>query len=86
MTDTRLADMMPIYARSGLLTLLAVAPAAVLVHQRGAAVALLGIGQIAAVVATGGLLWGAGLVAMRHSLYLQARSFVASRRRTVPAA
>ena len=81
MTDTTLEDMMPIYARSGLLTLLAVAPAASLMHLRGASASYLTFWEISASVAAGVMLWGVGLVGMRHPIYHHVQALI--RRRPV---
>lgn len=72
MTGTRGADLLPIYGRSIVLTLCACGPAAVLmaVWHWSAAVPLAGV---AAAVASGCVLWVAGLALMRHPLAVELR-------------
>ena len=72
MTDTTFGDMAPIYARSALLTALAVAPAAATMLARGAAAGRTGLAAMAVAVALGGALWAVGLLALRHPLYSEA--------------
>lgn len=69
MTNTTNADFWGIYAQAGLLTLLGVAPAAVLMATVGphAEPAL-----IAGAITSGILLWGVGLFAMKHPLATEA--------------
>jgi O-antigen/teichoic acid export membrane protein len=72
MTDTTLADMMPIYARSGLLTLLAVLPAIALVEWRGAAATRLPVLEMVGAALAGGALWAVGLWLLDHPLFREA--------------
>jgi O-antigen/teichoic acid export membrane protein len=81
MTDTTLADMVPIYLRSAFLTGLAIGPAAVLMLVRDHMTDGVGPIGIGATVSLGGLLWTAGLVSMRHPLYLEAMRQLARRSR-----
>jgi O-antigen/teichoic acid export membrane protein len=80
MTDTRLADTGPIYARSALLTLLATAPALVLMaaHRGSPATPL---PYVAGAIAVGVALWVAGLLALRHPLIEEARRLLDRRGR-----
>ncbi len=79
MTDTSLRDFLPIYARSGVLTALAVAPAIGLMAawRNDPNVP---VWQLAAAVAGGVLLWITGLYLMRHPLVREARLLLARRR------
>ncbi len=72
MTETTLADMLPIYLRSLLLTALATGPAAALMLARGRAAGETGVAALSASVIAGMLLWAAGLLLMRHPLWLEA--------------
>jgi hypothetical protein len=78
MTDTRLPDFLPIYARSGLLTLLAAGPAALLMLAwKGSS--LVPVWQVVMSVAGGGMLWAVGLFAMKHPLIVEGRRVVRQR-------
>lgn len=67
MTQTRLSDALPIYARSALLTGLAVAPAAALMTAYGRSPAT-PLVYVLGSVAGGMALWAGGLAALRHPL------------------
>jgi O-antigen/teichoic acid export membrane protein len=72
MTGTRLADFIPIYLRSGLLTVLTVAPAGLLmVGYRGSPVTP--IGYVGAAVMLGAFIWGFGLMVLKHPLFLECK-------------
>lgn len=71
MTDTTLRDLLPIYARSGTLTLCALLPgSALMIAYKGSAEAPLGLAVGA--VAAGIFLWALGLVLLRHPLLHEA--------------
>jgi O-antigen/teichoic acid export membrane protein len=78
MTETRLTDFLPIYARSGLLTGLAVAPAAALMLLPGGG-ATTPAWRLLAAVAAGVALWGAGLAGLKHPLLKEAQRIVGPR-------
>lgn len=80
MTETSMADMGPIYLRSGLLTLLAVLPAGIMMTTGGDAAATLPFGTMLGAASAGVLLWGGGLVLLDHPLYREARSWIVKRR------
>ena len=67
MTNTSMADLGPIYIRNGLLTLLAIAPAAglMIAYRMSAAVPIL---DLCGAVIGGALLWSVALFLTRHSL------------------
>ena len=67
MTSTRLRDFYPVYARSAVLTLLAVGPAAVLMFAHHMSPGVPAVSVLLA-VATGLALWLAGLKAFNHRL------------------
>lgn len=72
MTDTKFKDFVGIYLRSGLLTLLAVAPSgALMIYWRGAPTTP--IWQVFSAVALGIAFWTVGLAALKHPLILEAR-------------
>ncbi len=78
MTQTRWADFLPVYARSGLLTLLAVGPASVLVWTRGDE-GPLPLVVLAGAIALGMGLWCLGLAALRHVLFREITRLLAKR-------
>jgi O-antigen/teichoic acid export membrane protein len=73
MTETRISDYAGIYARSALLTVLAIAPSAVLMLAHVGPVRP-PVGLAGAAVAAGMLLWVAGLVVLRHPLLAEVRA------------
>jgi hypothetical protein len=79
MTETSLADMLPIYSRSALLTALAVAPAGAMMLARGAAAGRTGLVEMGEAVAAGILLWAVGLLLMRHPLYREVTALIKGR-------
>jgi hypothetical protein len=70
MTDTSLPDFIPIFGRSALLTILAIAPAAVLMTRQMSERAPLWLALVCAMA--GVLLWAVGLIAMEHPLKQEA--------------
>lgn len=75
MTDTTLADFLPIYLRSGLLTGLAILPASILmIAYRGSPATPLGFAI--ATIPAGGALWALGLVLLKHRLLAEALAWV----------
>jgi O-antigen/teichoic acid export membrane protein len=70
MTETRLADFLPIYGRSGVLTAVAVAPAAaVMIAHGGSPNAPLGLALGSVVL--GLALWAIALVLLRHPIMVE---------------
>lgn len=67
MTQTCVADFMPIYARSGALTVLAVIPSSVLMASSGFT-ATVPLPSVFVSIGLGICLWAAGLVVLRHPL------------------
>lgn len=72
MTDTSMADMGPIYLRSGLLTALAVLPAGVLMATGGAEARTMDFVTMASAALCGVAFWAVGLAVLRHPLFEQA--------------
>jgi O-antigen/teichoic acid export membrane protein len=84
MTDTTFADFLPVYVRSGILTGLAVLPAAALmIIYKGSATTPLALAI--ATIAAGVVLWILGLVLLKHRLLAEAVSWL-SRREVQPGA
>jgi O-antigen/teichoic acid export membrane protein len=80
MTDTSPADFLPIYLRSGILTLLAILPGAVLMGvYKGSAYTPLPLAVAA--VASGGILWIIGLILLRHPLVREVQAVLDRRKR-----
>lgn len=72
MTNTALADLMPIYGRSALLSLAAVAPAGLLMlAQRGSP--LVSLWLVGSSILAGVVLWSLGLILLKHPLYAEGR-------------
>ncbi len=80
MTDTALADFLPIYGRSALLTIAAVAaPALLMTHYRFAASTPLPL--VVASIAAGAIGWCAGLALLRHPILAEATPLLRKLRR-----
>ena len=77
MTDTTLRDTGPIYLRSGLLTAMAVGPAAIL--TRVTPTTAISSGQISVAIFAGVGLWISALVFLRHPLFNEAFSILKRR-------
>lgn len=76
MTDTTLKDMLMIYARSAVLSVAAVGPAAWLMTSNGAAPDTSPL-LVGASIVAGVALWLVALAAIRHPLYFEVRKFAA---------
>lgn len=79
MTDTRIADFVPIYGRSAALTVVAIGPAFGMMCLNGWSPAA-PVWQVAGSVLVGMAAWAAGVTLMRHPLYAEAKQQLARRR------
>ncbi len=79
LTDTRFADLAPIYARSALLTLAAIAPAAAVMAANGFAPSTTLL-HVAPAALAGVALWAAALAWLGHPLAIEARRLLAQLR------
>ena len=75
MTDTTFRDFMPIYGRSGLLTVLAILPSAALMFAHGYSPKTPMVLAFVATV-TGMALWVGGLFVLRHPLLREAKQLL----------
>ena len=77
MTDTSLSDTGPIYLRSGLLTALAIGPAAILIRMVPSS--SISAYEVASVVFAGVVLWIFALALLRHPLFREATALLRRR-------
>jgi O-antigen/teichoic acid export membrane protein len=75
MTNTNIKDMMKIYFRSALLTVLAIAPSAVLVLYSGDQSRFIPFWKICIFVLSGVFLWIVGLICLKHLIWYEAKSY-----------
>lgn len=80
MTDTVLKDFIPIYAKSSLLTMFAIAPASLIMTFNDWS-AYTPMPQVIAGIVFGGVCWGFGLYLLGHPLLEEARTILARRRK-----